>query len=124
MLFGKGKEGQCVFGLPGNPVASLICLRKYVIEAFKDKLELNRRGQSYGVLTQDISFKKEFTLFKPVKVSYQNDGSISVTPVNGNGSGDFSSLAESDGFIELPAKINTFKKPEAYPLYFWEGKEL
>jgi len=33
MWFGIGLRGQAVFGLPGNPVSTLVCLLRYVIPA-------------------------------------------------------------------------------------------
>ena len=30
LYFGIGKEGQNIFGLPGNPVSSLVCMRRYI----------------------------------------------------------------------------------------------
>ena len=33
LFFGKGPQGQIVFALPGNPISSLINLRRYVIPA-------------------------------------------------------------------------------------------
>src|ERR1700730_6824868 len=38
MWFGVGPRGQTVFGLPGNPVSTLICLIRYVIPAIAESM--------------------------------------------------------------------------------------
>lgn len=121
MLFGTGENGQSIFGLPGNPVSSLICLRRYIIEAFKKKLNLNQSCHQHAILTQKIEFKKELTMFAPVSIEYNSQGQTLATPIKGNGSGDFYSLAKTDGFIELPGETKTFLPGDAYPIYLWSG---
>ena len=38
-------------------------------------------------------------------------------PNAGGGSGDFANLKEVDGFLELPAENNEFKKGQVFPYY-------
>ena len=38
MWFGIGPQGQAVFGLPGNPVSTLVCLIRYVIPAIAEAM--------------------------------------------------------------------------------------
>jgi len=121
--FGKANKDQMIFALPGNPVSALICLRRYVTPALK-KMELGKIPiQRFGILKETITFKKDLTLFKPVKITYSNDGKTWATPVELNGSGDYFSLAESDGFLELPREKEKFLSGEAYPLYLWGDNE-
>jgi molybdopterin molybdotransferase len=61
---------------------------------------LEEKNQSV-ILTEDIIFKPKLNYFLQVKI--QNDqGCFYATPLKHHGSGDFISLAEADGFIELP----------------------
>jgi molybdopterin molybdotransferase len=121
--FGKGLQEQLVFALPGNPVSSLICMRRYVIPALK-KLETGKAPPlPFATLQEDITFEKELTLFKPVKVTYSPDGKTNAWPITLNGSGDYFSLAASDGFLELPMDKKHFFKGEAYPFYPWGTNE-
>ena len=117
--FGKGNQGQNVFALPGNPVSSLVCLHRYVLPALDSTLGLEKQSQAYAVLQDDVTFNKELTLFQPVKVSYATNGSILAHPVKVNGSGDFASLAKSDGFIELNKNASFFPSGCAHPLFWW-----
>src|SRR5580692_3017983 len=42
MWFGIGPQGQSVFGLPGNPVSTLVCLIRYVIPAIAEAMGTKR----------------------------------------------------------------------------------
>ena len=42
MWFGIGPQGQAVFGLPGNPVSTLVCLIRYVIPAIAEAMGTKR----------------------------------------------------------------------------------
>lgn len=118
MWYGVKNEKQ-VFALPGNPVSCLTCLRRYVIPSINYSIHKEEKA-IYGQLTKAIHFKKEFTLFAPVSANYTKNGILELTPLEHNGSGDFYSLGNSDGFIELPAKRSEFTKGEAYQYFPWK----
>lgn len=112
LWFGQGEDGQLVFGLPGNPVSALVNLRRHVIPCLTSESYIKIK------LKEDLIFEREMTLFQPVKLEYII-GAYFATPIKGNGSGDYLSLKESDGFLQLPAEKNEFKKNEIYPFYPW-----
>ena len=114
MWYGSFKNKQ-IFALPGNPVSSLVCLRKYVIPALKPTASKIKKVK----LNQEIQFSKDFTLYKPVKVINTINGDMVAEPINSNSSGDFYSLGLSDGFIELPAEEKVFKAGETFNYYPW-----
>jgi molybdopterin molybdotransferase len=124
MLFGTGTRGQMIFGLPGNPVSALVCLRRYVIEVFREKFIKSKGHCLFAKLAEDIEFRKPMSLFQSIKLSSDAQGTLVATPIVGNGSGDFSSLALSDGFLELPADQNNFVAGQAFPLFLWKGRNL
>jgi len=111
-------ENKQIFALPGNPVSSLVCLRRYVIPSLFKNIQSKMLTQKC-ILTKDIHFKKKFTLFAPVTVSGSDDAELRATPIKGNGSGDFFSLGNSSGFVELPPNKEVFKKGEIYSYYEW-----
>lgn len=116
--FGQ-KENKCVvMGLPGNPVSCLVSLRKYIIEALVTDQD---SVQESAILNDIVEFKKEMALFCPVKLEVK-DGQNICTPIKMNGSGDFFSLAKSDGFLELPENKTTYNKGEIFPFYRWGSK--
>ncbi|MBF2052059.1 MAG: molybdopterin molybdotransferase MoeA [Candidatus Sericytochromatia bacterium] len=119
MWFGTGPKDQLVFALPGNPVSVAVCLHRYVLPALQQMLGQPPAPRPFAVLQQEIVFKKPLVNFLPVRVDYAPNGQIQAWPVAMNGSGDFASLARSDGFLELPAEPERFVAQEAYPLWRW-----
>lgn len=106
-----GNNHTHVVGLPGNPVSSLVCLHRYFLSTRK----------MFVRLTQEVVFKKALTYFIPVKIEFHEDGALYATPLKIKNSGEFTALAESDGFIELPAEKNIFSPGEVYSFYGWSG---
>ncbi|HXH75548.1 MAG TPA: molybdopterin molybdotransferase MoeA [Bacteriovoracaceae bacterium] len=100
-----------VVGLPGNPVSSLVCLHRYILNGRK----------MFARLTSDIIFKKDLTFFVPVKIDFLTDGTLTATPLKIKNSGEFTALAGSDGFIELPAHQSEFKSGESFAFFAWRN---
>ncbi len=98
-----------VLGLPGNPVSSLVCLHRYFLS--------NR--PMYAQLSEEITFKKDLTYFVPVKLESDKTGVLKAHPLKIKNSGEFSALAESDGFIELPKDQQVFRAGEAFLFHPW-----
>ncbi|MBT9547186.1 MAG: molybdopterin molybdotransferase MoeA [Candidatus Sericytochromatia bacterium] len=119
LWFGVGPQGQCVFGLPGNPVSAAVCFYRYVLPALW-KMEKRDFKIKYAILVDKYQFNKNMTCFLPVLVNYSESGQILASPLPGNGSGDFASLAGSDGFLEMPPGPCEYEVGKAYPLWFWQ----
>lgn len=117
MWYGTYKNKQ-VYGLPGNPVSCLINLNRYVLPALNKSCGATSKSY-YATLDEDVTFKKDFTLFKPVTIQSDRSGHLIATPVKSNGSGDFYSLSLSDGYLELPAESSTFDKGTTYKFFPW-----
>lgn len=100
-----------VVGLPGNPVSSLVCLHRYILK--------NR--EMYACLTENVIFRKPLTNFTPVKISFSREGKMLATPLKIKNSGEFTALAMSDGFIELPKDQDHFKTGEAFRFFPWRA---
>jgi molybdopterin molybdotransferase len=100
-----------VFGLPGNPVSSLVCLHRYFLET----------RPLYAQLDADFSFDKKLTYFVPVTIAAQANGTLVASPLKIKNSGEFTALALSDGFIELPMEQDHFRKGEAFRFFAWSG---
>ena len=78
---------------------------------------LSAKQKIYAVLDQDFAFQPQLQCFLHVKLSYSEHGQLLATPVEGNGSGDFANLADTDAFMELPLEKNEFKKGEVYQVW-------
>jgi len=102
MWFGRSVAGKTVFGLPGNPVSVLVCLARYVIPALVSLSGARPAVAARAVLARDFAFDAPLVCFLPVVLRYDPDGRMMAEPRPTGGSGDFISLAGTDGFVELP----------------------
>ncbi|EAY26095.1 molybdopterin molybdotransferase MoeA [Microscilla marina] len=114
MWFGK-KGNKVLFGLPGNPVSTLVGLFKYVIP-YLDKIEGRTTSPvRYAKLGQDFKFDRNLTYFLSVNV-INKEGELWANPVPGHGSGDFANLLECNAFLELSENQQNFLAGSVYPL--------
>jgi molybdopterin molybdotransferase len=100
MWFGVGPEGQLVFGLPGNPVSTLVCLARYVLPALNAALGC-KASPVARVAMDAASGGRKMTYFMPVKLRHDAAPGM-ATACPPSGSGDFLALAGTHGFVELP----------------------
>lgn len=119
MWFGTGPAGTAVFALPGNPVSVLVCLARYVVPALR-RMAGERGGTApQAALATAFRFDKPLTCFLPVKLGYDGEGRTLAEPRPTGGSGDFVSLAGTDGFVELPPGPATHAAGLAVPFFRW-----
>jgi molybdopterin molybdotransferase len=103
MYFGSGPNGQAVFGLPGNPVSTLMCLVRYVVPALVCLSGRAVPPAERMPLGETVKFgKAATTYFLPVSVRVDERGAATAIPERPNGPGDFLALTKTDGFVELP----------------------
>lgn len=113
--FGRVPEGPVVFALPGNPVSTFVCYYKYVQPWLRASLGTNPALSITAVLEEEVIFKPGLTFFQPVKIKVNYAGDLEARPLVTGGSGDFASMLEADGFLELPQKRNVFSEGERFP---------
>ena len=119
MWFGIGPQGQAVFGLPGNPVSTLVCLIRYVIPAIAEAMGTKREPPERLALSAAVTFQHALAYFLPVSIQHDDWGRPWANPRRTNGSGDFLSLTGTDGFVELPPGPNTYPKGFVTTVYRW-----
>ena len=119
MWFGIGPQGQAVFGLPGNPVSTLVCLIRYVIPAIAEAMGTKRALQERLALAAPVTFQPPLAYFLPVAIEHDEWGRAWANPRRTQGSGDFLSLSGTDGFVELPPGPNTYPKGFVTTVYRW-----
>ena len=111
--FGIAPRGQPVFALPGNPVSTLVCLVRYVLPALARLEGAPAPAVLYATLACAYEARHGLTAFLAV----DQDGAR-VTPRSNHGSGDFTSLAGTAGFVELsPGRRHEAGEP--VPFYTW-----
>ncbi|MDN3693562.1 hypothetical protein QWZ06_15345 [Chryseobacterium tructae] len=107
----------CFFAFPGNPVSVFMCLHRYFIPWLEKSLEITGSSPQFAVLQNDIEVPFALQYFVQVKLRTNQLGQLIAESVNTNGSGDFSHLADTNAFMELPLEQNTFKKGEVYRVW-------
>jgi molybdopterin molybdotransferase len=119
--FGKHPDGTLVFAFPGNPVSTFMCFYRYFLPWLKGCWEV-KRVISFARLNRDFSFKAALQYFLPVKLTVSERGELLGTPFEGNGSGDFANLLQTDAFMELPLEKDEFNAGEVFPI--WAFKQI
>ena len=119
--FGKHANGLLVFAFPGNPVSTFMCAQRYFVPWLQESLGVKRKPV-FAQLAADISFVPQLQYFAQVTLSISETGQLTATPIEGNGSGDFANLVNSDAFMELPMERSNFNKGEVYLV--WPFKPL
>ncbi|MBD2755495.1 molybdopterin molybdotransferase MoeA [Spirosoma validum] len=109
---------KTVFGLPGNPVSTVLCAYRYVLPYLRASLGLTSLPTRYAQLAEDATFKPTVTYFLPVRLTSEPDGRILAHPLPGSGSADFANLLAADAFMELPVERSKFGAGEAFQV--WE----
>ncbi len=120
--FGKSSNGQLVFAFPGNPVSTFLCLHRYFIPWLEASLGMNPSAAKYAVLDNDVTFAPALQYFVQVRLHINSQGQLLASPMEGNGSGDFANLLDTDAFMELTAEESNFKKGSAYRI--WPFKQF
>jgi molybdopterin molybdotransferase len=119
MWFGRATGGKTVFALPGNPVSVLVCLVRYVIPALVQISGARPVAGARAVLARDFAFDAPLSCFLPVALRYDADGRAMAEPRPTGGSGDFISLAGTDGFVELPRGPAIHPAGLTVPFHHW-----
>ena len=119
MWFGISGSNKPVFALPGNPVSSLVCLARYVIPALQKAVGLSTRKLPRVQLSAPVDFTPDLTLFMPVELTFNDSGQVHALPRPTNTSGDFVSLAGTDGIVELERGRDEYPGGYAAPFIPW-----
>ena len=101
--------GRCgdtfVFGLPGNPVSTMVTFELFVVPA----LDLLSGAEPRPLpllearLAEALNERPGLTHFLPARLEWR-DGKPEVTALRWQGSGDIVALAHANGFVVVPAE--------------------
>jgi molybdopterin molybdotransferase len=116
MVFGQipGQEHDCLFfGLPGNPVAVMVCFLMYVRPSLGKLSGGNWKEPNRYTMPAMFEIKQK----KPDRREFlrgilakDDNGNIAVLKFQKDGSGLISSLRQSDGLIEITEDITELNK--------------
>ncbi|HEU0188668.1 MAG TPA: gephyrin-like molybdotransferase Glp [Gallionella sp.] len=102
VAFGKVGE-KIIFGLPGNPVSSMVCFEEFVAPALRRMMGHARiyRRTIEARLTHDVKHQAGRTEFIRVMLANEQDG-YAATSTGAQGSGMLLSMAKADGLAVVP----------------------
>ncbi len=119
LWFGTASSGAAVFGLPGNPVSSFVCLARYVLPALRAAAGIVPAPPEMVALAASVRVAPPLAYFLPVRLARDARGAIAAAPCPTNGSGDFTSLVGTDGFVQLPPGPNEYPAGFAAAFFRW-----
>jgi molybdopterin molybdotransferase len=103
VLFGT-RQKTLVFGLPGNPVSSLICFELFVRPAMR-RLQGHADPGPFlvqAILVEDFAYRSDRPTYHPAQLTGAKEG-WRVRPVPWFGSADLRGLAAANAFVIFPA---------------------
>ncbi|KRA35544.1 molybdopterin biosynthesis protein MoeA [Rhodanobacter sp. Root627] len=119
MWFGIGPQGQVIFALPGNPVSALVCAVRYLLPALEHAIGLTAAAPVKVVLADAAATHPALTCFVPVDVQHDDHGRAMARPQPSPTSGDFSSLPQTHGVVELAPAAGAAPVGTVAALYRW-----
>lgn len=119
MWFGVGGGTSTVYALPGNPVSTLVCLTRYVFPGLAAAMGASPGAREVIPLAESFEVKPALTVFVPVELATDSAGRSGAQLRPTQGSGDFTSLVGTDGFVELPPGPAVVPGGTVVPLYRW-----
>lgn len=102
-----------VFALPGNPVSTVVCCKRYILP-WIEKHYMQLSAHSSVMLAEDYVKKTDLTYFLPVCIQHEHAVRI-AQPMEGHGSGDYVHLSRIDGWLELSGSKGEIKKGSMLP---------
>ncbi len=103
-------EGRPFFGLPGNPVSTMVCFHLYVRAAVRKMVGSNALGLPRIRVRCAVDIKKANNLTEFVRVKLEREGAAWMARPTGNqSSGALSSLSKADALLIGPAEENPLK---------------
>jgi molybdopterin molybdotransferase len=117
LWFGEVAGGPVVFGLPGNPVSTLVTAARYLRPWLQGCQQSAVPIPAVAALTQTVQFRPALTHFLLVRRRPDAQARLWAEPLPSGGSGDLAGLLAADGFLELPAEDMDFSEGSCWPLW-------
>lgn len=118
-IFESDHHRCLVFGLPGNPVSSMICFELFVRAALrKFSGQPALPAEVEAELTTEVTIRGDRLTYFPARLEIQSTG-LSATPVPWGGSADLRSTAQANGMLKLPPRDTPYAKNEQVCAIWW-----
>ncbi len=122
-VFGRC-QGKLVFGLPGNPVSTMVTFELFVVPALDVLGGTSARPLPVlgARLTKAVHEKEGMAHFLPARVE-QSNGEPQVSVLPWKGSGDIVTIARANAFLVVPAERPDWAAGEWAPVMLRRGPE-
>jgi molybdopterin molybdotransferase len=106
-------NGKPVFGLPGNPISTMVTFQLFVVPAIDMLSGCAPRPLPFlqSTLATPLAEKPGMTHFLPALLEWRNSSST-VSPLPWQGSGDTVSMARANCFLVVPSSVSTLPAGE------------
>jgi molybdopterin molybdotransferase len=113
-----------VFGLPGNPVSSMVCFEEFVLPALRRMTGHTRiyRRSITARLTHDVKHKHDRTEFVRVMLG-REEGGYAATSTGAQGSGILASMSRAEGLMVVPAQSKGMAAGDRVTVQLLDGAE-
>jgi molybdopterin molybdotransferase len=107
-------DGKPVFGLPGNPVSTMVTFELFVVPAIDVLGGAAARPLPLvkATLTRALKEKRGMTHFLPAKIDWQG-GTAGVEPLSWQGSGDTVTMAKANCFLVVSSETESLSPGES-----------
>jgi molybdopterin molybdotransferase len=108
VLAARFERGPLVFGLPGNPVSTLVCLRFFVMPYLRQRLEMPPERPLKARLAAPVGKQAGLRCFLKARTETAQDG-LRARVLEGQGSSQLQSLLGADAWAVLPENGALFR---------------
>jgi len=116
-LFFGTRDGQLVFGLPGNPVSSFVCFELFIrpaVRAMRGESQPQPR-QATLPIAEDFRGDNDRQTYHPARLEV-GDWGARVRPLAWFGSADLRGIARANALIALPPGAQSFHAGDVVPV--------
>lgn len=116
------KRSTAVFGLPGNPVSSMVCFEEFVLPALRSMMGNSRmyRRTVTARLAHPVKFRPGRTEFIRVNLTHDEAGYI-ASSTGTQSSGVLLSMAKADGLLVVPSDSTGLSAGEQVTVQLLDG---
>ena len=111
-----------VFGLPGNPVSSLVCFELFVRPLLCRLQKQPAPERHRAALTMDFSVRGNRPVCQPAQLSLCN-GRLQATPLNWKVSADLNAITAANGMVLLNPEDEPAVAGQTVPAWYWYSNE-
>ncbi len=123
MAFGTTAK-TFVFGLPGNPVSSMVCFEQFVLPALRHMMGCTRlyRRTVEARLTHEVKHKHSRVEFVRVMLA-KDEAGYTATSAGAQGSGILASMSRTEGLMIVPAASKGLVAGDKVTVQLLDGAE-